>query len=264
MLHKVRLHRASRRSGAEKRALRDAVNKGSLNTQVACSLKNPTATLTAEDVAFPHNFAHFDLVVADTLMRSFGVIVFDAHSLEHVRDGVPCDAILLMYPKSAQDGYNGIVNTTRSSTQDPSVSPQATPSPRGATFIQWSRSGWVGSVFGCTLWMIVGVISVASEELLLSAGLFGLFLLAVGIGASLYRKRDSLTMLRAMQRYMLSMFVISSAYLALAAGAGALHLVERTWSYAAAIPAWAIPVCFLVGLLWTTFLDRSRRDKQAG
>jgi hypothetical protein len=109
--------------------------------------------------------------------------------------------------------------------------------------------------------MVVGVFAVAPVGPLLSAGLFGLFLLATGIGLQLYRRRESLAILRAMQLYMLALLAISLSYLALATSAGAIELLERTWSYPVPVSAWAIPGCYLLCLLLASYLDWSRRNK---
>jgi len=159
-------------------------------------------------------------------------------------------------------GYKEQMTATGNSSELVPSTPNANPARPSTDSLHWNAGGWFGSLLGCTLWMIVGVFAVAPERPLLAASFLGLFVLAVVIGVWLYRKRDSIELLRAMQLYMLSFLAISLVYLALAAGDGALELVERSWGNSVALPAWTVPSCYLVCLLVVSYLDWSRRSKR--
>jgi hypothetical protein len=134
--------------------------------------------------------------------------------------------------------------------------------------MQWSTGGWFGSLFGGTLWMAVCALWIAREDPLLSAGLFGLFLLAVGIGVGFFNKRGSLAPLRAIQWNMLSLMTIGCTFIVCADRAGAWGQVTRTWVPSIEVSAWLFLAIYLGICLWLlvflTFLDRANRPRPAG
>ena len=86
------------------------------------------------------------------------------------------------------------------SEQSPSTPPAAAEPPPAA--LVWNFGGWFGSVFGCTFWMFALSLFAITQDWITGAVGLALFALCWVYGVSAWRARETLTMHRAVQRFL--------------------------------------------------------------
>ena len=96
------------------------------------------------------------------------------------------------------------------------------------TRMVWNKGGWIGSVVGCTTWMVVSAFSVMGSAPLVGAAALGLALGVMLFARALWQRRSDLHPIRGIQALAIASFVAAICGIGFAIWRDAVSLEQAT------------------------------------